>query len=109
MPTLADDLKAEEELLRRRFVHATRPQGPLSMQDAVALCARMDGRNLAKEAAESRADALEAAIQRFRDCGVDLDRMEIQERRGVPESVLCVDGVPRFTWRLNIVGAPETY
>jgi hypothetical protein len=66
-------------------------------------------RDLTKEAAESRADALEAAIQRFRDCGVDLDRMEIQERPGGVETVLCVDGVPRFTWRLvlNIGGGRE--
>jgi hypothetical protein len=57
--------------------------------------------NFMKEAMESRATSLERAIQRFYDCGVTLDRMEIQEHRDRPlESVLCVDGVPRFTWRV---------
>jgi hypothetical protein len=41
--TLADDLKAENELLRRRFVHATRKRGPLTMSEARDLCRRMAG------------------------------------------------------------------
>lgn len=54
-----------------------------------------------KAAAESRAVALEAAINRFRDCGVEIERFSIivhQERPN--ETVLCVDGIPRFTWRM---------
>lgn len=42
-PTLADDLRAEEELQRRRFVHATRPKHPLSMEEAIELHKRMEG------------------------------------------------------------------
>jgi len=56
--------------------------------------------DLVREASESRATALEAAIREFYECGVSLDRMEIRERPGVNESVLYVDDVPRFTWRL---------
>lgn len=41
-PTLADDLAAEGEALRRRMVHATRPKRPLSLNDAIALHKRMD-------------------------------------------------------------------
>jgi hypothetical protein len=41
--TLADDLRAEGEELRRRFVHATRPKGPMSLDDAIALHRRMEG------------------------------------------------------------------
>lgn len=41
--TLADALREEEELLRRRFVHATRPKGPLTMEQAIELCRRMSG------------------------------------------------------------------
>lgn len=40
--TFADDLAQEDELLRRRFVHATRPRGPLSMDQAAELCERMN-------------------------------------------------------------------
>ena len=40
--TLADELKHEGELLRRRFVHATRPKGPLTLDQAADLCRRMD-------------------------------------------------------------------
>lgn len=54
-----------------------------------------------RAAFESRERALEAAINRFRDCGVELARFSIVERQGRPtETVLCVDGIPRFTWRL---------
>lgn len=55
----------------------------------------------ASAVAESRAKSLEQAIQRFVDCGVTLDRMDIREDRRQPfVSVLHVDGLPRFTWRL---------
>lgn len=54
--------------------------------------------NFVKLAAESRARELEAAIQRFRDCGVELARFTIQERGEVTH--LCVDGVSRFNWRV---------
>lgn len=49
-PTLADDLRAEEELQRRRFVHATRPKRPLSMEEAVDLHRRMEGNKPVDEA-----------------------------------------------------------
>lgn len=41
--TLAEELALENELLRRRFVHATRKRGPLTVDEAAALCRRMDG------------------------------------------------------------------
>lgn len=42
MKTLADELADEAELARRRFIHATRPRGPLTMEQARALCERME-------------------------------------------------------------------
>ena len=39
--SLANALKAEEEALRRRFVHHTRPKGPLSFEQAIALSQAM--------------------------------------------------------------------
>jgi hypothetical protein len=51
-----------------------------------------------KAAVESRAREIEAAIDRFRDCGVEIERFSIMElENGVTH--LCVDGVPRFSWR----------
>lgn len=41
--TLAEELAAENERLRRRFVHATRPKGLLSMDQARDLAERMAG------------------------------------------------------------------
>ncbi len=41
--TMAQAIKDEEELLRRRVVHATRPKGPLTMEEAAALARRMTG------------------------------------------------------------------
>lgn len=41
--TLADDLKAEAERLRRRHVAATRPRGPMSLDEAADLARRMAG------------------------------------------------------------------
>lgn len=42
--TLADYLRDEEELARRRFVHATRPKGPMSAEEAMKLAERMAGK-----------------------------------------------------------------
>jgi hypothetical protein len=41
--TLADELRREADLLRRRLVHHTRPKGSLTMDEAADLCRRMDG------------------------------------------------------------------
>ncbi|MDB5616036.1 hypothetical protein [Tardiphaga sp.] len=41
--SLAQSLHEESEALRRRMVHATRPKGPLSMDQAIALHQRMEG------------------------------------------------------------------
>lgn len=43
LPTLAEELKREEELVRRRFVHHTRPKEPMSLEEATALSKRMAG------------------------------------------------------------------
>jgi hypothetical protein len=51
-----------------------------------------------KAASESRARELEAAINRYRDCGVEIERFSIHEHPDRTE--LCIDDVPRFTWRL---------
>lgn len=40
--TLAEELAHEEELGRRRFVHATRPKGPMSMDEAQRLAERIE-------------------------------------------------------------------
>lgn len=42
MKTLAEELAEEEERLRRRMVHATRPRGPLTLEQARDLCERME-------------------------------------------------------------------
>ncbi len=41
--TLAESLKEEEEALRRRFVHHTRPKRPLSLEETMELAERMAG------------------------------------------------------------------
>lgn len=41
--TFAEEYREEEERLRRRFVHATRPRGPMTMEQAAELCRRMAG------------------------------------------------------------------
>jgi hypothetical protein len=51
-------------------------------------------------ASESRARELEAAVSRFRDCGVEIDRFSIEEHPD--KTVLCVDGQPKFTWKNSI-------
>jgi hypothetical protein len=39
--SFAEELAREGDLLRRRFVHHTRPKGPLTLEQAKALCERM--------------------------------------------------------------------
>jgi hypothetical protein len=58
--------------------------------------------NLVRYAAESRAREIEAAIERFRECGVELARFSIVEKDGV--TYLCVDGVARFSWQIRWPG-----
>jgi hypothetical protein len=41
--TLADALREDEEALRRRFVFHTRKKGPLTLDEAIAECKRMEG------------------------------------------------------------------
>lgn len=58
-----------------------------------------------KAAAESRAHELEAAIHCFRECGVEMERFSIEEW---PDATrLCVDGVPRFIWRIMYHDLPH--
>ncbi|MBI1202623.1 MAG: hypothetical protein GC182_08950 [Rhodopseudomonas sp.] len=47
--TLAEDIRDEAERHRRAFVHATRTKGPLSMEQAAKLCAKMRGETPAKQ------------------------------------------------------------
>lgn len=44
MKTIAEELREEEERLRRRVVHATRPKGPLTMDQAAELHMAMEGK-----------------------------------------------------------------
>jgi hypothetical protein len=37
----ADEMRREEDLLQKRFIHATRPRGPMTMQQAIDLCRRI--------------------------------------------------------------------
>jgi hypothetical protein len=39
VPTLAEALRQEEDQLRRRWIHHTRPQRPLNLQEAMELAA----------------------------------------------------------------------
>jgi len=39
--TLADELREEEQRARRRFIHATRPKRPLTLDEARELCERI--------------------------------------------------------------------
>lgn len=41
--TFAQEMREEEERLRRRVVHATRPRHPMSLDEAMELSARMAG------------------------------------------------------------------
>jgi hypothetical protein len=65
----------------------------------------MDMHDYVKLAAESRARELEAAINCFRECGVEIERFSIQEHPDM--TALCIDGVPRFTWRIVYPTAPS--
>lgn len=47
--TFAEYHREEEEALRRRFAHHTRPRRPLSMMEANDLCRRMAGEPKTKE------------------------------------------------------------
>ncbi len=47
--TLADDIRDEEERSRRRFVYATRPKWPLSLQEAIDFSERMQGNPVADQ------------------------------------------------------------
>lgn len=40
--TLAADLRSEGRLGLKRFIHATRPRGPMNLEAAAALCMRME-------------------------------------------------------------------
>lgn len=54
-----------------------------------------------KAASESRSREIEAAIHRFRDCGVEIERFSIMYLdNGITH--LCIDGVPRFSWHAVI-------
>lgn len=72
------------------------------MLRARAIRVRKKGRGVMKktmndyvmEATNIRVREIEAAITRFRDCGVELSRFSIEERSGATH--LCVDGVSRF-------------
>jgi hypothetical protein len=54
--TLTEQLADDTELLRRRHVHATRPRGPLSMDQAADLAARMSGDRAAPAGKAHRCD-----------------------------------------------------
>lgn len=53
-----------------------------------------------KAATESRAREINAAIHRFRECGVEIERFSIEQRPDMTTK-LCVDGIPRFSWRIT--------
>jgi hypothetical protein len=42
MPTLANDLRAEEDALRRRFIHHTRPKGLMSLAEAIEFAEKIE-------------------------------------------------------------------
>lgn len=52
MKTLAEEMREEADRLRRRFIHATRPRCPLSLEDAIKL-ARTETAQQQPEAADS--------------------------------------------------------
>lgn len=55
----------------------------------------------ARQITESRYVELERRIACFRQCGVDLDRMQIVDSHDFSSSTLYVDGIARFTWKLE--------
>jgi hypothetical protein len=52
-----------------------------------------------RTAQASRDREIEAEIHRFRECGVEIERFSLQEYPD--ETLLCVDGVPRFSWSMT--------
>jgi hypothetical protein len=42
MKTFAEELRGEQASLARRFIHHTRPKGPLSLKEAMELAERME-------------------------------------------------------------------
>lgn len=54
-----------------------------------------------KAAVEARNSSIEAAIHRFRECGVEIERFSIETRASEPGVThLCVDGISRFNFRI---------
>jgi hypothetical protein len=49
--TFGNEMRAEADRLRRRFLHATRPRGPMSLEEASNLCRRMAGEGEAERSA----------------------------------------------------------
>lgn len=41
--TIAEEMARDADLLRRRFIHATRPKRPLSLKEAIELSDKMEG------------------------------------------------------------------
>lgn len=58
--TPAEELAHEQELISRRFVHATRPRGPMTIAEAMELCARMDGITLKSDGTDESQGAQSA-------------------------------------------------
>jgi hypothetical protein len=48
----------------------------------------------------ARNEAIEAAIHRFRECGVEIERFRIVEVRSTGETHLCIDGTSRLCWTM---------
>lgn len=72
--TFADELRAEADLLRRRFVYHTRPKRLLTMEEAGELCRRMEspvdtGNQLLSEQRDLPQEPSEVTIRRQRDEG----------------------------------------
>ncbi|ACF01530.1 hypothetical protein Rpal_3024 [Rhodopseudomonas palustris TIE-1] len=40
--TLTEELALEQELLRRRVIHATRPRGAMNLSEEIEFCRRME-------------------------------------------------------------------
>lgn len=56
--------------------------------------------DLVRQAREARIQAIEAAIHRFRECGVEIERFSLIDlENGITH--LCIDGVPRFSVQMG--------
>lgn len=90
-----------------RYIHRLMPfDGKISIETAmgdVGIWDKIEQRFLEEKEAVlvSRARAIEAAINRFRDCGVEIERFSLKERLNPMSTTLCVDGVPRFRWTFH--------